>query len=75
MLSATFPEPVRIKFKNDVVYMMDVTELEIEKPSSLECQWATFSVYKQRNTIKFLSMVSGCGAHIFFIRRFRREVR
>jgi len=56
---------VRIKFKNDVVYMMDVMELEIEKPSSLECQWATFSVYKQRNAMKFLSMISGCGAHIF----------
>ena len=66
------PEPVRIKFKNNVVYMMDVTELEIEKPSSLECQWAAFSVCKQRNTMKFLSMASGCGAHIFFIKRVRR---
>lgn len=41
----------------NVSIILDCTEIEIQKPQSLCCQLITYSFYKGRNTVKFLT---GC---------------
>ncbi|XRA96672.1 DDE superfamily endonuclease [Pycnococcus provasolii] len=76
VLKAAFPTPNQASLRGtcpldmmnkmgDAGHIFDATELEIEVPTEKQAQAATWSEYKHRNTIKFLTSVSACGATIF----------
>lgn len=50
---------------SDVIIIVDCTEMEIERPSDLEIQCATYSTYKSRNTVKGLVGLSPTGVTTF----------
>lgn len=47
--------PLCFKDYSDVALILDCTEIEIQKPQSLCCQLLTYSLYKGRFTLKFLT--------------------
>ena len=49
----TLPESFKGLYE-DVIIILDCTEMECERPSDLELQAATYSSYKSRNTVKGL---------------------
>ncbi|XP_028514894.1 uncharacterized protein LOC114575052 [Exaiptasia diaphana] len=50
---------------DDVIVVLDCTEMECERPSDLELQAATYSSYKSRNTVKGLVGISPNGIPTF----------
>lgn len=50
---------------DDVIIILDCTEMECERPSDLELQAATYSQYKSRNTVKALVGIAPAGIPTF----------
>ncbi len=61
ILRATLPECFKEKYIH-TTYIIDCSEIFIERPSSLSARAETFSNYKHHNTVKFLVAVSPTGA-------------
>ena len=61
----TMPQVFKRNFGDDVVYIIDCTEIFIEVPSNPETSVQCWSSYKKRHTIKFLIAISPQGAIVF----------
>jgi hypothetical protein len=59
---------------NDVRVVIDCTEIQLEKPSDLESQAATFSMYKHCNTVKALIGISPSGVPTFISDAFEGSI-
>lgn len=59
------PESFKEQYPNTRL-IIDATEFGIERPSSLVSQAATFSAYKNKNTVKVLIGIIPSGAIVFF---------
>jgi len=58
------PESFKRHYPNTRI-IIDATEFAVERPSSLLSQSGTFSVYKNRNTVKVLVGITPSGAISF----------
>lgn len=64
-LRRTTPDCFRVSFGNKVAVVIDCFEVFIECPSSLLARAATWSSYKQHNTVKFLIGITPQGVVSF----------
>ena len=59
------PEAYKEQYPNTRLLIIDATEFGIECPSSLACQVATFSAYKNKNMVKVLVGIIPGGTIVF----------
>lgn len=62
--------PICFKDFNNVVVVIDCTEISIEKPKCLCCRLKLYSPYKSTHTIKFLTGISPAGVIMFVSRAY-----
>lgn len=64
-LIKTMPSSFRSNFEGHIAVIIDCFEIPIDRPSSLKARAATWSNYKQRNTVKYLIGITPQGVISF----------
>lgn len=66
--------PICFKLFQDTRIIIDCTEMEIQKPKCLCCRIRTYSHYKGKHTVKFLTGISPGGILIFISKAYGGRV-
>ena len=65
-VEVTCPEVMVKQFGHKIGYFLDACEVQIAVPTDPDAQKATWSDYKQRNTVKLLGLLASCGTFVWF---------